>query len=100
LSGFQAFILRLREFRSLLMKFYVSLRERHFMGAVAFGEGRLPRWYRGWSLLRRSSCRLRHRSPGCDGCAGWIGWIGYEGREPLPQGQHFITDIKGWRSAP
>ena len=41
---------------------------------------------RGWSLLRRSSCRLRHSSPGCDG------WIGYEGRKPLPQGRHFITD--------
>jgi len=48
------------------------------------GSGILPRWYRGWSLLRRSSCRLRHRSPGCDG------WIGYEGRELLPQGRHFI----------
>jgi hypothetical protein len=59
------------------------------MAAVAFGEGRLPRWYRGWSLLRRSSCLLRHRSLGCEGCAGWIG---YEGREPLPQERHFITD--------
>jgi len=43
------------------------------MGAVAFGEGWLPRWYRGWSLLRRSG-------------------FGYEGREPLPQGRHFIID--------
>ena len=59
------------------------------MAAVAFGEGRLPRRYRGWSLLRRSRCRLRHSIPGCDG------WIGYEGREPLPQEQHFITDEDG-----
>jgi len=41
------------------------------MGAVALGEGRLPRRYRGWSLLRRSS-------------------FGYEGREPLPQKLDFI----------
>jgi hypothetical protein len=35
----------------LLMKLYVFLWERHLMAAVAFGEGRLPRWYRGWKPL-------------------------------------------------
>jgi len=25
--------------------------ERHLMAAVAFGEGRLPRWNRGWKPL-------------------------------------------------
>jgi hypothetical protein len=46
---------------------------------------------RGWSLLRRSSCLPRHGSPACDSCDVWIGCIGYEGREPLPQGRHFIA---------
>jgi len=45
------------------------------MAALSFGEDRLLRRYRGWSLLR-------HGSPGC---SGWIGWIGYDDREPLPQ---------------
>ena len=40
----------------------------------------LPRWYRGWSLLRRSS-------------------FGYEGREPLPQGRHFIADRMAQRAS-
>jgi len=41
------------------------------MAAAAFGEGRLPRWSRGCSLLR-------HSSPG------------YEGREPLLKGRRFF----------
>jgi len=52
------------------------------MAALSFGEDRLPRRYRGWSLLR-------HSSPGCSG------WIGYDDREPLPQESHSITDTDG-----
>jgi hypothetical protein len=30
---------------------FLSLPKRHLMAAVAFGEGWLPRWYRGWKPL-------------------------------------------------
>jgi hypothetical protein len=63
-----------------------------FVGAAshgrrsAFGEGWLPRFYRGWS-------RLRHSSPGCDG------------REPLPQKEETqltwkrCPDASAWQPA-
>jgi hypothetical protein len=52
---------------------FFFLWKRHLIAAVASGEGWLPRSYRGWSLLRRSS-------------------RGYEGREPLPQKTNSLAD--------